>query len=65
MGFGKGAAVERGTRGNRHTGDHLVAVTERHAQHRVHLLAFFDEPHHLLRGITELFRGRAEMQEPS
>ena len=56
------AAVEIGTRSHRDPGDDLVAVAERHAQDRVHLFAFFDEPHHLLCGVAELFGCATEVK---
>src|SRR5262249_61257768 len=56
-------SVQLGAGGNGDPGDVLVAVAEREPEHRVRLLALLDEPDHLLGGVTELFRRRAEVKQ--
>src|SRR5262249_39097395 len=59
------AAVEVRARCDREADNDIVGLAERDREHGVRLLALFDEPHELLRRVTDLFRGRTEMQEPA
>src|SRR5437868_6405196 len=61
--FAQGLALEARPGADGYPGDDLVAVAERQAEDRVHLLALLDEPHHLLGGVTELLGGAAEVQQ--
>src|SRR6266511_2679173 len=63
LGLAQGPAVERGARRDRHAGDHLVAVAQGQSEHRVHLFALLDQPHHLLGGVAELLGRAAEVQQ--
>src|SRR5262245_15501968 len=47
-------AVERAALGDRVLHEDLVGFTQRDGEDRVHLLFFLDEPHELLRGVTDL-----------